>query len=278
MNPAYAVAVMGAALYGTADFLGGLAARRASAMAVTLASAVAGLVTLALAMLFASGAPSTADLAFGAAAGVCGGLGVSLLFRALAIGPVSVAAPVISVVSLSVPVIVGLALGERPTGLALAGIGLAIGAFPLLARRDASESASARAAMIPIALTSGVLVGGFLVCVGRISAGAGLLPLIMARAVTITMFAAILGARREPLWPSPSARLALVSGMLDSLANLAYFAAVHRGPLTIVSTIVSLAPAATVLLARIVLRERWSLAQRAGLVCAAAAIVCVSLG
>jgi len=281
MNPAYAVAVLSSVVFGTADFLGGLAARRASTFTVTLVSGAAGLISLCIAALFIRGVASPQDYAWGSAGGLCGGLGVALLYRALAIGPVSVAAPVVSLVALSLPIVVGVALGDRPSVLAMIGMALAAASFPLISNTGSHAGPldpRAQRTMIATALASGVLVGGFLVCIGRVSDHAGLAPLFAARLTTVVVFAAIVLVRREPAWPTGVVMPTLSAGILDSFANVAYFIAVTRAPLAMVGTIVSLAPAATVLLARFVLHERWTIPQRFGLAFAGAAIVCVSLG
>jgi len=282
VNPAYALAAVTSGVFGTADFLGGFASRRASALTVTFVSGLAGLVSLCVAQVWIHGAPAPADFGWGLAAGLCGGTGVALLFRAYAIGPVSIAAPVISLVSLAVPVIAGIALGERPSSLAIGGIVLAAGAFPLLAstgERFDPRGVHAVARVVGIASASGVLVGGFLVFMSRVSLSAGLIPLFASRLVTVALFGTILGVRRAPFWPAASARRpTILSGLLDSFANVGYFIAVHHGALALVGTIISLSPVSTVLLARLVLRERWSVPQRWGLALATTAIVCVSLG
>lgn len=281
MNPGNLVAVIAAALFGTSDFLGGWAARRVSVFTVTFAAAAAGLVVLIAGLPFFPGAPTPSDFAWAVAAGACGGFGVALLYRALAIGPVSVAAPSISLVALTLPVLVALALGERPAPLALFGIALAACAIPLLAHDVARGSETQRAAgrgVLGVSIASGILVGGFLVAIGRIERSAGLMPLVVARLTSVVLFAILLAWRRQSFRPRGAERPVVASGVIDALANVGYFVAVHLGTLAIVATIVSLAPAATVLLARFVLHERWSVRQRVGLVCATAAIVCVSAG
>lgn len=281
MNPAYALAVLTAAVYGSADFLGALATRRASAIVVTFVSGAAGLLTLAAGTLWIHGAPAPGDFAWAIGSGVCGALGIIALYRALALGPVSVAAPVISLTMLAVPVAVGVALGERPGPLALLGIALAAGAFPLLSHTGAREHAErARLrAMLRVAVASGVMLGGFLVCIRPLAPQAGLAPLVVARLTIVLVSGLILLGRRQPMRIPPAAQPAtLVAGLCDSGANISYFFAVHGAPLAGVGTIVALSPAATLLLARVIMRERWTLPQQAGLVLAAAAIVCVSLG
>lgn len=299
MNAGPGFALVASVCYGTGDFLGGWATRRASALTVTFAAGIPGLVTLLVAWPFAGGEWVAADVAWGTAAGVFGSLGVALLFRAYAIGPVSIAAPLISLIALSVPIVVGVMLGERPSAIAITGIALAAAAFPLLARAHPAHAAripevsvgphmppviggSAQATsgrgMIQIAIVSGLLVGGFLVAIGRVSSGAGLFPLVVARVTMLVLFGAILLARRERAWPAQASGATTASGVLDSLANISYFVALHHGALTLIATIISLSPAVTVLLARFVLHEHWTPSQRAGLVLAGTAVVCVSMG
>jgi drug/metabolite transporter (DMT)-like permease len=280
VNPAYLVAALGSVLYGGADFCGGLAARRSAALVVTFASGLSALLVLVLGLALAHGVPSAADLAWGATAGAVGVFGAALIYRAIALGPVSVASPVLCVVGLSVPVLVGLALGERPGTLALGGVGLAVLAIPLLARAHTDghpDGPEAVRRVLPVALAAGLTAGLFLVCVGRIGRGAGLWPLLLARGVAVSLLLAWLTLRRQPLWPMRGSRsTALVAGAFDSAANVAYLLAVQRGSLALVATLVSLSPATTVLLARLFLGERWTLPQRWGLVLALVAAVCIS--
>src|SRR5436309_9897404 len=132
MTPPFAIAVLSSVLWGIADFTGGIAAKRAPAMLVTAFSGLGALVVLMVAMPFMPGAPTAADLGWGAAAGVCGAAGASLMYRVLALGPMSLASPVFSLIGLCVPVGSGLVAGERPSALAWFGVALAMSAIPLL--------------------------------------------------------------------------------------------------------------------------------------------------
>jgi drug/metabolite transporter (DMT)-like permease len=272
-------------LYGSADFCGGVAARRAGALAVTFLSGFAALAVLFAGMPLAPGVTRVSDLGWGLAGGAFGGMGAMLVYRAIAIGPVSVASPIFSVTGLALPALVGFALGERPSGVALAGLGLAPVSILLLARSGTSPSGQGRDAhpdprrVIAPSLIAGVVIGFFLTFLGRIEAGANLWPLVGARLAGQGVLLAALLARREPVLPAPAARrMALLAGALDSLANLAYVAAVQRGALSLVAALVSLAPATSVLLARAVFAERWNAHQRAGLLLALLAGVCISVG
>jgi drug/metabolite transporter (DMT)-like permease len=129
-----------------------------------------------------------------------------------------------------------------------------------------------------VSIAAGLVIGWFLVFVARIGSTAGLGPLVVARGAAIGMLAGWYLARRLPIVPPAAVRpLSLGAGALDSAANVAFLVAVHRAPLVLVSALVSLAPATTVLVARYTLGERWTVAQGAGLLVALAAGVCISV-
>lgn len=282
MNPAYAIAALSSSFWGAADFLGGFAARRAPAMLVTCFSGLAALGVLLIAIPFVTGHPTAADLAWGAAAGTAGAAGATLMYRALALGPMSLASPVFSLIGLCVPVVFGLAAGERPTLLAWIGVALVALAIPLLSTTGEGPGHFPRAHVrrtLGVAIAAGLVIGWFLVFVARIGGSAGLVPLAVARFTAMAIVAVWFLARRETLLPAASARMpALAAGALDSAANVFFLIAVHRAPLVLVSALVSLAPAVTVLVARFTLGERWTWAQGAGLLTALAAGVCISIG
>jgi len=119
---AYLLALASALLYGAADFTGGLATRRAATIPVVISSQFSGMVLLALLLPILPGSsPSRTDLLWGVAAGLTGGGGVALLYRALAIGRMAVVAPTTAVCAVVIPVVAAMLLGERPGGLAVLG-------------------------------------------------------------------------------------------------------------------------------------------------------------
>jgi len=282
VNVAYAIAALASSFWGTADFLGGIAARRAPAPLVACFSGLTGLAVLALAMPLLPGAPRGVDLAWGAAAGGCGAAGATLMYRALALGPMSLASPVFSLVGLTVPVLFGLAAGERPSILAWSGVALAAVAIPLLSMTGEGPGHFPRAHVrrtLVVSVAAGLVIGWFLVFVARIGGTAGLLPLAVARGVSMGILGGWYLARGLSPVPAREARgMALVAGAIDSAANVAFLVAVHRAPLVLVSALVSLAPAVTVLAARVTLGERWTVAQGAGLLLAIVAGVCIAAG
>ena len=281
----FLLAILSSVLYGTADFLGGFGSRRAPVVTVTLWSQALGLIALLAVAPFIPGVARNVDLMWGVGAGITGGLGVWLLYRALATGTVSIAAPLISMIALLVPVTVGLLSGERPGVLALAGVGVGVLAVVLISgggsHTEAGNDAPARMSRGALlsAIASGLLVGGFLVCLGQIPGGAGLWPLVSARATGTCLIGLILLLQRAPARAPTAAVPAIVgAGVADVAANLCYVEAAAHGPLSIVATIVSLAPAATVLLAQIVFRERLSTAQKVGVGFALLAVFLLARG
>ena len=282
MTGAYAVGAVSSMLFGAGDFAGGLAAKRAPAPLVTCFSGAGALAVLFVGMPFTHGSPTSADLLWGAAAGVCGAAGATLIYLSLALGPVAVASPVFCVIGLVVPVLFGVLVGERPSAIAWTGVALAPFSLPLLSWTREGPGGYPRNHVrrtLWVATSAGLVVGWFLICVARIGGGAGLWPLVVARGTAISLFVAWFLAARRPLVPPAAARpAAFGAGVLDSSANVAYWFAVQSAPIALIATLVSLAPATTILLARFVLRERWSGPQRAGFALATAAVLCISLG
>ena len=279
----YLLAISSAVLYGAADFTGGLTTRHASTIPVVLLSQAAGLILLALIMpLLPHASPSQADLLWGATAGLTGGIGVALLYHALAIGRMAVVAPTTAVCAVAIPVVVAVLLGERPAPLAVAGIALGIVSIVLVSQQpqpDAMASPRGRPSGVGIALASGIAIGFFLLSFAQTGPNAGMWPLLIARAVSVSLFGlmAIAGGRSIRM-PTQVTALVIVGGAMDMLANALYLLATRHGPLSIVVTLSSLYPASTVLLARLVLGERLHPWQVTGVGCALAAVVLIVSG
>jgi drug/metabolite transporter (DMT)-like permease len=274
------MALCAAVLYGAADFAGGLSTRRGGTIPVVVASQACGLLLLALVLLVLPAAsPTQADLAWGAIAGLTGGIGIGLLYRGLAIGTMAVVAPTTAVCAVVIPVVVSLALGEQPTTLALAGIALGVVSIVLVSRpRTTTESERGRAgaAVIGTALASGVAIGCFLVALARTRTEAGMWPLLVSRFVSTSLFTAIaIGTKQSLRLSRPVFWLTMLAGVGDILANALYLLAARIGPLSGVVTLSALYPASTVLLARVVLGERLAPWQLIGVGAALIAIVMI---
>jgi drug/metabolite transporter (DMT)-like permease len=277
------IALLSAALYGAGDFLGGLTSRRAPTLAVVFVSQVAGAIALLAALpLLPPADVSAADAIWGAVAGLAGGIGVALLYRGLAMGTMAVVAPTTAVCAVVIPVAVAMVLGERPALIALVGIAVALVAIVLVSQSPHASSplavdAARSATALTIAIASGVAIGVFFLALARTSPAAGVWPLLVARAASAALFAVMAlvaghGALRMPRTALP---LAIGCGLLDMAANGLYLLATRRGALSLIVTLASLYPASTVILARIILRERLSWVQTAGVATCLVAIVLI---
>lgn len=296
----YALALMSAAVLGVADFFGGMATRRSGVVPVIVLLQCVAIPVMAVLILVAPSArPTLTDAAWSGAAALAGSVGLAFLYRGLAMAAMSAVAPMAAVVAASVPVAAGLALGERPSRWAVAGIGLAVAAIALIAtetERDPEAEASLagfeppddasgrvtavrRLLAVAVALGAGLGIGLFYVFISRPAPTAGLWPLLLSRCVSLPLFAGIALATRRPLWPSRSVLpVALAAGVLDALGVVFYLLAAYRGPLSLVAILTSLYPASTVLMATTVLGEHLHRGRIVGLACAAIAITLIVAG
>jgi drug/metabolite transporter (DMT)-like permease len=289
--------------YSGADFLGGLLSRRSGVLPVVVLSQIASLVVLLLALAATGfGAPTVQGLAWGAAAGVIAGIGLLAYFRGLAVGRMALVAPTTAVVGAAVPVVAGLALGERPSVWALVGIGLAIVAVALvsLSPERAVQPAGVLVAVdahdadvrpervsrpgLVEALVAGVVFGLFFVFLNQAGPGGEgasgpLWPLLAVTAASMLPLGAVVAVRRRSLRPQPGSIPAIVaSGVLGSAGSLLFLLAAQRGLLSLAAVLASLSPAGTVLLARVVLDERLHAPQIVGLVLAIAGAALIGYG
>jgi drug/metabolite transporter (DMT)-like permease len=303
------LAIAAAVSYGTADFFGGAAARRQTALAILLVSTPVGLLTMVAAAGLTGGQPTATGLLWGAAAGTFGGTGVMLFYHALAVGPMSVVAPVSALTAALLPVAVALATGERPATLVLVGVALCLVAIALVSREkktkpattpapgaepvpgaataveagDAAGGAGGAAHTtrrgVVFAIVAGAGFGLFFVLVHHAGAGTGMWPLVTARGAgwVVAVVAAVATATKLPRGRVTLA-MALCSGVLDAGGNALYLLASRAGDLTVAAVLTSLYPAVTVLLARLRYRETLRTVQKVGLVVAAVAVVLTAAG
>lgn len=272
------VLALGAAFcYGLSDFLGGVFSRRTSVWPVGLLACVGATGGSLVIAAFTSGDPTGSDLAWALLAGVGSGAGTAFLYRGLAAGRMGVVAPVSAVGAVLVPLVAGVATGERPAAVGWLGIVLALPGIWLVSREDGAPTAAGASG-----LTDGVLAGlGFgllFAALGQVPDEAGYWPLVGTQAVSVlTLAAAALWLGGNPL-PRRRADLGgLLAGALASLAVLFFLLATSHGLLSIAAVITSLYPAFTVLFAITVLREHVHRAQALGLACCAASVLLVSL-
>jgi drug/metabolite transporter (DMT)-like permease len=277
------LALCAALAFGAGDFFGGQAVRRAPALGAVCVAQVAGLTLLLLSAPWTvPHAPDGATLAWSIAAGLTGAVAALTLYPALALGSASEVAPLSAVIGTALPILFGVALGERPSASAWAGIALAVATIVLVssdggARNTDRGNTAQRRRALALAAVSGVFIGAFLIAFERAGAEQGLLPLVVARSTSVPLFALALLLRRERPWPARvSPAPALAAGVFDVAANGFYLFALASAPLSLVATLSNLYPAFTVLLGVVLLGDRPRALQQLGLVLGLAAIVLIT--
>jgi drug/metabolite transporter (DMT)-like permease len=273
MTVAAALALCSALAYGLSDFVGGLLARKTNVWAVAATSqATATVLTVALVGIRA-GDPDMAALLWGFLAGLGSGAGNVLIYRGLAAGRMTVVAPLSGVTAAALPVLAALVAGERPGTVSVLGV---VTALPAIWLVSGGGSGLRRANRLDVVngLAAGAGFGVQFAALGQVSADAGLTPLALSQVVSVVAIVIGAWAASAPSWPRDRfARLGTVAGLLAGVATICFQVAVQNGPLTIAAVLAALYPAATVLCAAIVLRERIHRSQGVGLALAAAAVV-----
>ncbi len=264
------------------DFSAGLVSRRyAAEPAAGMVLAVEVVCTAIGVLLFPGHGPHGPALAWGALSGLGGGVGTASLYRGLAAGAMAVAGTVSAVLAAVIPVLVGLALGNHLSTGAAIGIVIAVPAIALVSWGPGSSRDRGGAGRGGVFYGVGAGLGFALLFIGldRAGTGSGAWPLLPGQAVALLVVSpiALRGASRLRRPAPPDVALMLGSGVLAGAAALVFLDATGDGELSIVAVVTSLYPAVTVLLARVVLSERWSRPQALGLLVAGASIVLVSL-
>ena len=269
------LSLVSAASWGGGDFAGGVAAKQASVFRVVAVAHACGLAAmLALAVLTGEAIPPHADLWWGAGAGITGAFGIAALYKALAIGRMGVVAPVAAVITGVLPVLVGMRTEGLPDRIQLFGFALALVSVWLVARP--SETIDTHRGL-GLAVLAGVMFGLFLVA-GKQAGHHGVFwPMVAARVASTTLMCVIVSLSPPDPRPLRNVLWAMVlSGLLDSAGNALFIAATRYGRLDVTAVLSSLYPASTVILARVLLKERISKSQGAGIVGALASVALIS--
>jgi uncharacterized membrane protein len=283
-----------AILYGSADFLGGAASRHSRALSVAFLSVPVGAVVMLAAAVVSGDQAPTAGLGWALTSGVFGAVGLMVFYAGLAAGPMSVVAPVSALVSTVLPVGVAVASGEHLGAGVYAGAAVCLVATVLVsldrgtpARPPATAAGprflADRPALRGLAYGTvcGAMFGIFFVCLRNAGTSGVFWPVCtsrLANSAVVIAVAVLAGAR--PVGRAAGTRVlaaAAGSGVLDASANLCYVLATRAGLFGIAAVLTSLYPGITVLLARVVLRERMQAVQRLGLLLAGVGIVLVTL-
>jgi drug/metabolite transporter (DMT)-like permease len=274
---AVALALASSLAWGVGDFLGGLQSRRRKLLAVLVVTQGAGLVSIAIALAVrGQGPPGGSEwIAWAVGGGLCGLAGLAAFYRGLATGAMGVVAPISSAAAV-IPLTVGLATGDRPGPVQMAGVALAVCGV-VLASREGSGRATAAGATYGIAAALGF--GLFFVGIAEASTDDALWPIFVMRFTSTIVLSSIALATRTRIPTAPRDLAQLVPiGLLDTGANLLFAMATREGLVSLVGVLGALYPVVTVLLAYYVLHERLHTIQRVGAVSALAGAGLISAG
>lgn len=270
--------------YGVSDFVGGLASRRVAALRVVLVSYPVAMVFLTVIATFTGGHVSPPAVLWGSLCGISQAFGVWWFYAALGQGPISMVSPLTAVLVAGVPVCIGLVAGERPTEVAVVGIVLALVAVLLVSRevRDDQTSSTPRRFTAKVAwltVGSGLAFGMNFVMIAQAPVEANIWPLVFARVAASAVVVVIAVIARDFAAPTGvPLRLALAAGALDTTANVAMLLALHESLLSLAGVLMALYPAATVALALVVLKEKVTRWQAAGMVLALGSVALIAGG
>lgn len=286
--------LVSSAAWGAADFIGGLAAKKSSSVRVLYLAEIAGFIPfMMLAIILREPFPAVKDMLMGAFASLVGLGGLIFLYRALADGQMTIAAPLSALFAALIPVVFGFFTLGAPSAATLIGFGLAFLAVWLISQTDgmnwgfahADTSASTAtgsvqrfSASLRLPLLSGLFFGFYFILIHKATLNAFFWPLTSAR---FTGFLALgffaLVTRQPAMPPRETWTLCILNGVIDIAGNGFYVLSTHTGRIDVAAVLGALYPAATVLLAWIFLKERISLVQALGIVLALMAIVLFTL-
>lgn len=271
---------LGAALsFGFADFMGGSASRRLPLSVVLAVSQAVGLAGIAVVVLVRGEGPPPGRFAlYAIGAALLGTIGIAALYRALAIGSMSVVAPIAGTAAV-IPVGAGFLIGESPSPLQNMGIALALAGVVLASRTRDEAGRTTVGAGVSLAVGAAVVIGFFLVALNAASEADPYWATLTARAATVSLLWVSVVILRPSLRVTKADRRVLpLVGILDVGGNLLFSIATTKGLIGVVSVLGSLYPVFTVALARALHHERLSRAQAAGVVAAFGGVTLLAAG
>ncbi len=271
------LSLIAALSWGSGDYAGGRASLRSSVYQVLALSAFSGLVLLIVAsLIWRESFPSTRGIVYAVLGGAASAGGIAALYKGLSIGPAALVAPTSAVIAAALPVLYGMIFSGMPPVLRLVGFGLAlVGIWLVSSSAPQHQEGSTRKSFL-LACLAGSGFGLFFIALGLMDSGKIFTPLIIFRCMTLTVGLLLVRANRQPLPPLTSNPAALLAGALDVGGNLFYILAKQYTPFEVVAVISSLYPAATVLLAAVLLREKVLRFQWVGVGVCLAAIAMIS--
>ncbi len=273
------LALAGGFVWGSGDFFGGQASRRAQALHVAVFGALTGIAALlVLVVVFAEGVPDARSFVLGCASGVFGLLGLTALYHGFVLGATSVVAPISTVLAQAIPVVYAAIFQGIPGSWKLVGFVLALIGCVLVARSDSDIGNQAKLAIsIRQGVLSGIGFGGFLICIAETSSAHVFGSLAAGRFAMVVLALLLIYGRGGRLEAVALSVPTMLSGMLDVGGNVLFLIARQFTRLDAAVVLGSLYPIATILLSRLILKERVASVQWLGIaVCTVAVGLIVS--
>jgi drug/metabolite transporter (DMT)-like permease len=263
-----------ALIWGGGDFSGGLATRKLNAFQALAITSLIGLAAmLALALLTGETWPVGIDFLWAGLAGLIGALGIATLYKGLSMRAAAIVAPTSAVVGTAIPVLVTFLIQGLPGPTQSAGILLGAAGIWLVSRSPGSVQAESRRAF-GLAIASGLCFGSFFTLIAQVHGDNIFAPLAISKASATLVALLILPALRLPLPGLRANPLGILAGLMDSGGNVFYLLAVRYTRIDIAAILASMAPAITVLLSAVFLRERVTRSQVIGvLICVVATVL-----
>jgi drug/metabolite transporter (DMT)-like permease len=271
------LSLLSAATWGGSDFAGGWGARRTSSLLITSAGQIVSLAALlVICLTLRLPLPNSRSLIFGAIGGFEGAIALAIFYRALAMGAMGLTAALTGLLTALVPVVFDLWRAGRPDALTSTGLVSGLAAIWLISRSPSAQGEGTPPRALLLGACAGAGFGAQLILFKMAAAGGVLWAMTSGRVagvvaiVTVTAFAAPEKPWRGFWFPG------IVSGCLDTIGNLFYMLASQIGRLDVAAVICSMYPAGTIILAGLVLRERPTTRQVAGMGLALAAVALLS--
>jgi drug/metabolite transporter (DMT)-like permease len=272
------MALTSAVLIGLGDFFATLAARRGRVLAATLWIMITSAVLMTVIALWMGGAPTTSDYLYGAIAGLGGGGALLTLYAGYAKTSIGIVGPITAVISVVLPVSVGVAIGDEVGSLAVLGIVIGVIAVALVGWKPDTGGRHAASTAVIYGVGAGIGFGVMATMLGITSEEAGLLPTIPTRVVSALLLVSIAAARKLPMSPLRDAWRNIPMAAVCAASGILLFTLAAQQNLTISGLLLQMAYAVSALLAIIFLDERSTVTQRVGFSAAVLAIAFVTLG
>jgi drug/metabolite transporter (DMT)-like permease len=295
MGVVVSLGLAAAVIFGASDFLGGFATRSLPALRVTFIAFLAGLIVALAALPVVASAWTIQALVYGAVAGAAAAVSIWLLYACLAMGPVSVLAPLVALIAALVPVAYGLSHHEHlPTAGKIA-LGVVLVSAVLVGYAPADRGARVQPRGLILGVAAGLATGGYLVALDYTPPSSGAAPVVVVYAAGTALLALAAGAGAVLRWRSPPGKpgggavagrtagdwrvpvtFAVISGATQAVADVLVVVGIHRGYLAVMAALMALYPLGTTVLALIIIRERPTYLQLAGIILAIAASAALS--